>query len=101
MMGRVMTAKPTFGKARAAEFVLDQREDGFAYVARDKFKAGFARDVNDAGAAFMANSQVPINLVAVGIRLTQAVPGRTCFRSAGRKSLKEPRRWLRLQSRLT
>ncbi|UDF05234.1 alpha/beta fold hydrolase [Asticcacaulis sp. AND118] len=66
------TAQQYEGFAPATEFVLDTRDDGFAYVARDKFKAGFAHDLSDADAAFMANSQVPINLSAFGTKLKNA-----------------------------
>lgn len=66
------TAQQYEGFAPASAFVLDTRADGFAYVARDKFKSGFAHDVNDAEAAFMADSQVPINLSAFGTKLTHA-----------------------------
>jgi pimeloyl-ACP methyl ester carboxylesterase len=66
------TAQQYEGFAPATEFVLDTREGGFAYVARDKFKAGFAHDVSDADATFMANSQVPINLAAFGTKLKNA-----------------------------
>jgi len=66
------TAQQYEGFAPATEFVLDTREDGFAYIARDKFKAGFAHDVSDADAAFMADSQVPIRLSAFGTKLKNA-----------------------------
>ncbi|QBG83788.1 alpha/beta fold hydrolase [Xanthomonas oryzae] len=36
------------------------------------FKAGFANDVSDADAAFMAASQVPIKMAAFGERLQHA-----------------------------
>ncbi len=66
------TAQQYEGFPPATEFVLDTREDGFAFVARDKFKAGFAHDVSDDQAKFMADSQVPINLSAFGTKLTHA-----------------------------
>jgi hypothetical protein len=37
-----------------------------------KFKAGFAHDVSDAEAAFLRDSQVPINMSAFESRLTHA-----------------------------
>ena len=37
-----------------------------------KFKAGFAHDVSDAEAAFLRDSQVPINMSAFESRLTNA-----------------------------
>lgn len=66
------TAQQYEGFAPAKAFVLDTRADGFAFVARDRFKAGFAHDVSDADAAFMADSQVPINLSAFGTKLKNA-----------------------------
>lgn len=66
------TAQQYNGFAPAAEFVLDKAPDGFAYVDRDKFKAGFAHDASDSDVAFMRDSQVPINLAAFGTKLTSA-----------------------------
>jgi pimeloyl-ACP methyl ester carboxylesterase len=60
------------GFAPATEFVLDKAADGFAFVDREKFKAGFAHDVSDEDVAFMRDSQVPINLSAFGTKLTTA-----------------------------
>lgn len=66
------TAQQYDGFAPATEFVLDTAEDGFAYVDLEKFKTGFAHDVSDADAAFMQDSQVPINLSAFGTKLKNA-----------------------------
>lgn len=55
-----------------AEFVLDIRADGYGFVAPAKFKEGFAADVSDADAAFMAASQVPINMSAFDTKLQYA-----------------------------
>ncbi|OYX05781.1 MAG: alpha/beta hydrolase, partial [Rhizobiales bacterium 32-66-8] len=66
------TAQQYEGFAPATEFVLDTAQDGFAFVERSKFKAGFAHDVSDADLAFMRDSQVPINLSAFGTKLTHA-----------------------------
>lgn len=66
------TAQQYEGFAPATEFVLDKAPDGFAFVDRDKFKAGFADDASDADVAFMRDSQVPINLSAFGTRLKNA-----------------------------
>ena len=46
--------------------------DGFGFVNPEKFKAGFADDTSDADAAFMRDSQVPINLSAFGTKLENA-----------------------------
>jgi len=50
------------GYTTPPEFVLDIHTDGYAFVEPEMFKQGFANDVSDADAAFMRDSQVPINL---------------------------------------
>jgi pimeloyl-ACP methyl ester carboxylesterase len=50
------------GFAATPEFIIDVVEDGFGFLNHDKFKAGFAHDVGDADAAFLRDSQVPINM---------------------------------------
>lgn len=54
------------------EFVLEKLPDGFGIVNPAKFKDGFAADASDADAAFLRDSQVPINLSAFGTKLTNA-----------------------------
>jgi len=66
------TAQQYEGFAPTPEFVIETTEDGFGFVSREKFKAGFAHDVSDADAAFMHDSQVPINMAVFGTRLTHA-----------------------------
>lgn len=66
------TAQQYEGFAPASEFVLDITADGFGYVSPEKFKAGFAHDTTDAEAAFMRDSQVPINMSAFGTKLENA-----------------------------
>ncbi|WP_430512810.1 alpha/beta fold hydrolase [Pannonibacter phragmitetus] len=66
------TAQQYEGFAPASEFVLDITPDGFGYVSPEKFKAGFAHDTTDAEAAFMRDSQVPINMSAFGTKLQNA-----------------------------
>jgi pimeloyl-ACP methyl ester carboxylesterase len=56
------TAQQYQGFAAAPEFVIDTHRDGFGILSLEKFKAGFAHDVSDADAAFMRDSQVPINM---------------------------------------
>lgn len=60
------------GFVTPAEFVIDTQGDGFGVVKAENFKIGFAADASDADAAFMRDSQVPINLSAFGTKLTQA-----------------------------
>jgi pimeloyl-ACP methyl ester carboxylesterase len=60
------------GFAPTPEFVIDAHKSGFGYISLDKFKAGFAHDVSDADAAFMRDSQVPINLSVFETKLKNA-----------------------------
>ncbi|WP_080762874.1 alpha/beta fold hydrolase [Xanthomonas vasicola] len=66
------TAQLYQGFAPTPEFVIDTRPDGFGFVRSANFKAGFATDVSDADAAFMAAPQVPIKMAAFGERLQHA-----------------------------
>ncbi len=66
------TAQQYEGFAPASEFVIETTKDGFGYVSPEKFKAGFAHDINDADAAFMRDTQVPINMSAFGTKLENA-----------------------------
>lgn len=56
----------------APEFVIDTQADGFGFVNREKFKSGFAGDTTDSDAAFMRDSQVPINMSVFSTKLTHA-----------------------------
>lgn len=56
------TAQQYEGFAPTPEFVIDVGEDGFGFINPGQFKAGFAHDTSDADAAFMRDSQVPINM---------------------------------------
>jgi pimeloyl-ACP methyl ester carboxylesterase len=47
-------------------------QDGFLFLDRDKFAASFAADVEPQLAQFMANSQVPWGLEALGGKVTSA-----------------------------
>jgi pimeloyl-ACP methyl ester carboxylesterase len=66
------TAQQYEGFPPATEFVLDIRPDGFGFINSEKFKAGFAADTTDADAAFMRDSQVPINMSAFTTKVTNA-----------------------------
>lgn len=66
------TAQLYTGFAPTPEFVIETGSDGFGFIKPDKFKAGFAHDTNDADAAFLRDSQVPINMAAFGTKLTHA-----------------------------
>jgi len=66
------TAQQYQGFAPTPEFVIDTHPDGFGFVSPPTFKAGFAHDATDGEAAFMRDSQVPINLAAFSTPLKQA-----------------------------
>ena len=54
------------------EFVIEPLADGYGFISLEKFKAGFAADTSDADAAFLRDSQVPINMSAFGVKLENA-----------------------------
>ncbi|WP_394002462.1 alpha/beta fold hydrolase [Luteimonas sp. WGS1318] len=66
------TAQQYEGFVPQPEFVIDTRPDGYGFLDRDGFKAGFAHDASDADAAFMADAQVPINMSAFATPLQHA-----------------------------
>jgi pimeloyl-ACP methyl ester carboxylesterase len=66
------TAQQYQGFAAATEFVIETHKDGFGFLSSNKFKAGFAHDVSNADAAFMRDSQVPINMSIFETKLKSA-----------------------------
>lgn len=66
------TAQQYDGFAPTPEFVIETGSDGFGFIRPAAFKAGFAHDASDADAAFLRDSQVPINMAVFATRLTQA-----------------------------
>jgi pimeloyl-ACP methyl ester carboxylesterase len=56
------TAHQYAGFAATPEFVIETGSDGYGFISPGKFKAGFAHDASDADAAFLRDSQVPINM---------------------------------------
>lgn len=66
------TAQQYTGFAATPEFEIETNSDGFGFLAPHAFKAGFAHDASDADAAFLRDSQVPINMSAFESRLSQA-----------------------------
>lgn len=66
------TSQQYEGFAPTPEFVIDVGDDGYGYLNRDAFHAGFAADVSDADAAFLADSQVPIDMAVFGTPVTVA-----------------------------
>ncbi|WP_143466123.1 alpha/beta fold hydrolase [Kribbella sp. ALI-6-A] len=66
------TSQQYEGFAATPEFVIDVGEDGFGFLNHDQFKAGFAHDASDTDAAFLRDSQVPINMSAFGAAVKNA-----------------------------
>ncbi|MEU8223435.1 alpha/beta hydrolase [Kribbella sp. NPDC048915] len=66
------TAKQYEGFAETPDFVIDVGEDGYGFLNREKFKVGFAHDLNDADAAFLRDTQVPINMAVFETPVTHA-----------------------------
>lgn len=54
------------------EFVIEPGPDGYGFVNLEKFKLGFSGDLSDADAAFLRDSQVPINMTIFGTKVSQA-----------------------------
>ena len=66
------TAQQYEGFASTPEFVIDTQPDGFGFLDLEKFRAGFAHDTSVADAAFLGDSQVPINMSVFETRLEHA-----------------------------
>lgn len=66
------TASLYNGFTTPPEFVIEPQADGFGFLSLQDFKAGFAADLSDADAAFLRDSQVPVNLAVFGTKLTEA-----------------------------
>lgn len=66
------TAQLYEGYSTPPEFVIDTQADGFGFIRAENFRAGFAADASQADAAFMRDSQVPINMSAFGTVLENA-----------------------------
>jgi len=54
------------------EFVIETQADGFGFVNLENFKIGFADDTSDADAAFLRDSQVPINMAIFATKVSHA-----------------------------
>jgi pimeloyl-ACP methyl ester carboxylesterase len=66
------TAKQYEGYPAATEFVIDTGPDGYGFVRPDKFHSGFAADLSEADAAFLRDSQLPINMSVFGVAVKNA-----------------------------
>ena len=60
------------GFAPTPKFVINVGDDGFGILDRHSFIEGFAADATDADAAFLRDSQVPINMAVFGAAVTKA-----------------------------
>jgi len=60
------------GFAPTPAFVIDVGDDGYGYLNRDAFHAGFAADVSEADAGFLADSQVPVDMAVFSTPVTVA-----------------------------
>lgn len=60
------------GFAPTPEFVIDIGEDGYGFLNSEKFKSGFAHDASDEDAAFLRDSQVPVNMSVFSTALENA-----------------------------
>jgi pimeloyl-ACP methyl ester carboxylesterase len=54
------------------DFIIEPQPDGFGFVNMEKFKLGFAGDTSDADAAFLRDSQVPINMAIFATKVSHA-----------------------------
>lgn len=66
------TAQQYEGFGPTPDFVIDVGDDGFGFLNRAKFRAGFAADVSEEDAAFLRDTQVPIAMSAFGAAVTAA-----------------------------
>jgi pimeloyl-ACP methyl ester carboxylesterase len=66
------TAKQYEGFQGPPEFVIETQQDGYGFLDLEKFKIGFAADASDADAAFLRDSQVPINMSVFETKLAEA-----------------------------
>lgn len=66
------TSQQYEGFVPTPEFVIDVTDDGYGFLNREGFKGGFAADASDADAAFLRDSQVPINMSAFATAVTNA-----------------------------
>lgn len=53
-------------------FVPEETADGFAFLNKQKFKAGFAADTSEAVGTFLRDSQVPVAMAALKAKVTFA-----------------------------
>ena len=60
------------GFAATPDFVIDVGDDGFGFLRPDAVQKGFAADADDAEAAFMRDTQVPVNMAVFAEPVSEA-----------------------------
>lgn len=60
------------GFAATPDFVIDVGDDGFGFLRPDAFHKGFAADASAAEAAFMRDTQVPVNMAVFAEPVSEA-----------------------------
>jgi pimeloyl-ACP methyl ester carboxylesterase len=60
------------GFAATPDFVIDVGADGYGFLNRDRFAEGFAADASEADAAFLRDTQVPVNMSVFGAAVSNA-----------------------------
>jgi pimeloyl-ACP methyl ester carboxylesterase len=60
------------GFAPTPDFVIDVGDDGYGFLNHDRFAEGFAADASEADAAFLRDTQVPVNMSVFGAAVTNA-----------------------------
>ena len=60
------------GFAPTPDFVIDVGDDGFGFLDPATFKKGFAADASDADAAFMRDTQVPVDMAVFAQPVSEA-----------------------------
>ncbi|MET4583174.1 pimeloyl-ACP methyl ester carboxylesterase [Conyzicola nivalis] len=66
------TSQQYEGFAPTPNFIIDIGDDGYGFLNRDTFAIGFAADASDADAAFLRDTQVPINMSVFGAEVAHA-----------------------------
>ncbi|WP_144793563.1 alpha/beta fold hydrolase [Microbacterium paludicola] len=66
------TSKQYEGFAPTPDFVIDVDEQGYGFLTRDGFKVAFADDLSAEDAAFLRDTQVPINMSVFGAPVSEA-----------------------------
>ena len=66
------TSQQYEGFAATPNFVIDVGPDGYGFLNRATFTTGFAADASEADAAFLRDTQVPINMSVFSAEVTHA-----------------------------